>query len=267
MTMKRTVKITVSIIVLAVLVYFQPIPTLAFIGCGIYDVSRNPGLNWDVIKRYFTGNGPLTWLTSPLNTLLDIFALPFINKGVYQLSDLPKKHQAEIRELLEYADGQNLPDLLANRVSDAGRTMFFFKWYGKDVESFIDFPGFQKKRDLIKTIGVSVFKGRESTSRHFGPFRPTLRVLYCLSDVQTDDVYIKVGNLEHKWRENRLFIFDDTMLHQSVNNADELRYCLFVDILRPTYLKFVMNFAVFTIRTVFKGFNGIFYKNWKMVTN
>lgn len=265
--MKRAVKISVSVVVLAVLVYFQPIPTLAFIGCGIYDVSRNPGLNWDVIKRYFTGNGPLTWLTSPLNTLLDIFALPYINKGVYQLTDLPRGHQAQIRDLLEYAESQHLPQLLERKVSDAGRTMFFFKWYGKDVDGVLDLPGFRKKRDLIKTIGVSVFKGRESTSRHFGPFRPTLRVLYCLSDVHSDDVYIKVGNLQHKWRENRLFIFDDTMLHQSVNNADEARHCLFVDILRPTYLGFVMNFAVFSIRTIFRGFNGIFYKNWKMVTN
>jgi beta-hydroxylase len=145
--------------------------------------------------------------------------------------------------------------------------MFFFKWYGRNVESTVDIPEFRADFRYVRTIGVSMFRGQESTSRHFGPFRPTLRVLYCLNKITDPNSFIKVGYSENRWRDNRLFIFDDTLLHQSFNNADTERYVLFVDILRPSYLNFVFDLAVTMIRLIFKSFNGIFYKNWKLVNN
>ena len=46
--------------------------------------------------------------------------------------------------------------------------------------------------------------------------------------------FIKVGNHVNYWQDNKLFIFDDTLQHQSCNNSDAVRYCMFLDILRPT---------------------------------
>jgi len=65
--------------------YFLPKLTIFYALCGIYDVSRNSGLNGGVLRRYFLGNGTLLWLLSPFNILMDLLTLPHINKGVYRL--------------------------------------------------------------------------------------------------------------------------------------------------------------------------------------
>lgn len=265
LSFKKAVKYTAVGAAFPAVTYFFPIPLLAFFLCGLWDVSRNKGPDASVFKQYFLKNGIGTWFASPLNILMDILALPYINKGVYDLEDLPEAYQSEIRGLLKIADEGGLVERLENYMGDSPRAMVFFKWYGRDQEAPIDMPAFQQTFRFIRTIGVSAFKQRERTSRHFGPFRPSLRVLYCLNEDIAEDAYIKVGTVENHWQDKRLFIFDDTLLHQSFNETDAPRYCLFVDILRPSHLPFVFDFAVSTIRVFFRGINGVFYKNWKMV--
>ena len=269
--LKRTVKKTIKYVLVAVafvaIAYFTPIPLAILVLCGIYDVSRNPGVDASVFRQYFLKNGIGTWLASPMNIVLDILALPYWNKGVYRLEDLPKAYQDEISGLIKTADEGGLVERLEKYMGDSPRAMVFFKWYGRDQDAPIEMPEFNRKFRFVRTIGVSAFRERERTSRHFGPFRPSLRVLYCLNENVGEKAYIKVGPIENHWRENKLFIFDDTLLHQSFNETDEPRYVLFVDIIRPSYLPFVFDFAVSVIRVFFKGVNGIFYKNWKLVNN
>ena len=249
------------------LFYFLPIPMVILLLCGIWDVSRNRGLDAGVLRQYFLRNGIGTWLASPINILMDILSLPYINKGVYDLEDLPADYQKEIRGLLTKADEVRLVDLIDKKTEGLPRAMYFFKWYGKNIEAAIDIPEFHQEYKFIRTIGVSVFRERESTSRHFGPFRPSLRVLYCLNDNVGEQAFIKVGPVEHHWKDKKLFIFDDTLLHQSFNETDDPRLVLFVDIIRPSYVPFVFDLAVSVIRVIFKGINGVFYKNWKLVNN
>ncbi len=47
---------------------------------------------------------------------------------------------------------------------------------------------------------------------------------------------IQVGKHKHYWHDDPLFIFDDTLMHASFNKNDAKRYCLFIDIVRPTLL-------------------------------
>ena len=119
-----------------------------------------------------------------------------------------------------------------------------------------------KKFQYIKTIGVSVFNKKVTTSKHFGPLRATLRVLYSINDIQSKESYIDVGGVKNHWRENKLFIFDDTLMHQSVNQTDELRYCLFIDILRPSRCSWFMNMIVRVMGVSLGKINRFFYKNW-----
>ena len=247
--------------------YFLTIPLIILLFCGLWDVSRNRNFDVSVLRQYFLKNGVGTWFASPLNIALDILALPFINKGVYELEDLPKDYQDEIRGLLKTADEGELVERLERHMAGALRAMVFFKWYGRNVDSPIEMPEFNREFRFVRTIGVSAFKERESTSRHFGPFRPSLRVLYCLNGNVGEDAYIKVGPVENHWRDKKLFIFDDTLLHQSFNETDAPRYVLFVDIVRPSYIRPVFDLSISLIRIFFRGVNGVFYKNWKMVTN
>ena len=68
-------------------------------------------------------------------------------------------------------------------------------------------------------------------------------------------------------RTDKLFIFDDTLLHQSFNKSDKVRYCLFVDILRPAPSPAPFAAIVHGARFFLKGYNYLFYKAWDVIKN
>jgi hypothetical protein len=232
---------------------------------GAYDVARNRNLDESVVKRYFVGNGILTWVLSPLNALFDLLSLPYVNKGIYKLEDLPKPYQEEIQSLIDAAVSEDLVGKLESTAEARSRTMAFFKWYGSNVNTVVDIPAFHKPYKYIKTIGVSVFNKKQSTSKHFGPLRPTLRVLYNINQMHDKLAYIEVGDVKHYWQDDKLFIFDDTLMHQSFNETEQARYCLFVDILRPSRIPGVFAAIVDAVQFCLRGVNYMFYKNWDVV--
>ena len=251
--------------VLAPFAYFFPKIALFYAICGAYDVGRNQGLNFSTLRRYFIGNGFLTWVLSPFNTLLDLLSLPYINKGVYRLEDLPPAYQDEVKRLLRIAKEENLVARLEERAKEFPRTMIFFRWYGVNVQTFLDVPALHQPWKYIQTIGVSVFNKKVSTSKHFGYMRASLRILYNLNDMNDHSAYITVGDKISYWRENKLFIFDDTLLHSSVNETNQARYCLFVDMVRPTPFPGVMRAVMSGIRLLTQSFKFVYYQNWKVI--
>jgi beta-hydroxylase len=251
--------------VLVPFAYFFPKVALLYAVCGAYDVGRNRGLNLATLRRYFIGNGFVTWALSPINTLLDILSLPYVNKGVYRLDDLPPAHQDEIRRLIQVAKDGNLVGQLEERAKEFPRTMVFFRWHGRDLDTFINVPGFRQSWKYIETIGVSVFSRKISTSKHFGYMRASLRVLYNLNDMTDRSAYITVGDTTSYWRENKLFIFDDTLLHESINETEQTRHCLFVDMIRPSPFPGVMRFVITCIRLLTESFKAVYYKNWTLI--
>lgn len=255
---KRTVLLALPILVVPKMFAF-------YCACGLWDVARNRPASWAVCRRYFLGNGVLTWLFAPFNLLMDLLTIPYWNRGVYQLCDLPASYQEEIKSLIATAEQSDLVNRMADHVAGQSRAMVFFKWYGKNIETTIDVPAFHQKYKHIRTIGVSVFNKRQSTSDHFGPLRVTLRMLYNINSVQDRNAYIQVGAHLHRWCDNRLFIFDDTLQHRSCNETDELRYCMFVDLLRPSPVPFLMNAVLHGVRLLMMRCNSVFYKNWKFI--
>jgi aspartyl/asparaginyl beta-hydroxylase (cupin superfamily) len=251
--------------VLAPFAYFLPKIALFYAVCGAYDVARNRGLNFSTLRRYFIGNGFPTWLLSPFNVLLDILSLPYINKGVYRLENLPPAYQDEVKRLIGIAREVNLVGQLEERAKEFPRTMVFFRWYGVNVDTFLNISAFHHPWKYIQTIGVSVFNKKVSTSKHFGFMRASLRVLYNLNDMSDNSAYIVVGDKISYWRENKLFIFDDTLMHESVNESNQTRYCLFVDMLRPTPFPSVMGTVISGIRLLTQKFKFIYYQNWKVI--
>jgi aspartyl/asparaginyl beta-hydroxylase (cupin superfamily) len=251
--------------VLAPLAYLFPRIALFYAICGAYDVSRNRGLNLSTLRRYFIGNGYPTWVLSPFNILLDLLSLPYINKGVYRLEDLPPAYQDEVKRLIHIAKEENLVAQLEERAKAFPRTMIFFRWYGVNVDTFLNIPAFHQPWKYIQTIGVSVFNKKVSTSKHFGFMRASLRILYNLNDINHHSAYIVVGDKTSYWRENKLFIFDDTLLHESVNETDQTRYCLFVDMIRPSPFPGIMRAVISGIRLMTQSFKFVYYQNWKVI--
>jgi aspartyl/asparaginyl beta-hydroxylase (cupin superfamily) len=259
---KKTFKATRKIAVLGLAMYFIPEITAFFLSCGALDVLRNKRRTFSTLDRYFAGNGLFTLLLSPFNLLMDLLSLPYWNKGIYQIGDLPKPYQDEINAVIEAALKQDLVGKLEAKMEGQKRGMIFFKWYGKNIDNSLDIPEFRQQFKFIRTIGVSVFNKKQSTGKHYGPLRVTLRVLYNINDMKDKTAYIKVGNHINYWQDSKLFIFDDTLQHQSCNNSDAVRYCMFLDILRPTFLPRVTSAILSGIRLLMAPFNSIFYQHW-----
>ncbi len=268
--LERTVKFTARrvlfpLCVLAPFAYFFPKIVLVYVICSAYDVSRNRPITLELLRRYFIGNGVGTWLLSPVNCLLDLLSLPYLNKGVYRLADLPTAHRDEIERLIQAAKGADLVRQLEERAKENKRTMLFFRWYGMNLDASVKAPAFHQPWKYIQTIGVSVFNRRVMTSKHFGYLRASLRVLYNLNDMKDDSAYIVVGGVTSSWRENKLFIFDDTLLHLSANETEQPRYCLFVDIIRPTPFPTLMRSIVAITCYLTHSIKFIYYGNWKVI--
>ncbi|MBW8863478.1 MAG: aspartyl/asparaginyl beta-hydroxylase domain-containing protein [Verrucomicrobia bacterium] len=232
--------------------------------CGLLDFQRSQRFEVENWRRYFIGNGILTWILSPFNLLMDLFC--YKNYGVYELSNLPTDCQAEIRQMMQTASSK--PEIiteLSRRMEEKKRGMIFFKWYGKNINNSLSIPEFHQQFKYIKTIGVSIFNKNQRTSIHYGPLRITLRVLYNLVPLVNDGVYIQAASKKHLWHENPLFIFDDTLVHQSVNGSDHLRYCMFVDIMRPSRAHGLLAGLLNVVKTLIASFNRVFYGNWDMI--
>ena len=150
-----------------------------------------------------------------------------------------------------------------NKNIEDNRTMLFYKWYGYKLDESIE--EFNNDYKYIKTIGVSLFRQKTSTSRHFGPLRMTYRILYNFNKVKKEGSYIEADGRINKWKYDPLFIFDDTLIHQSFNEEDNLRYCAFIDIIRPSHFDNIMKSILTMVGFLLKNTRSIFYKNWKMI--
>ncbi len=255
-------KLAIAIPVLAVAFYFIPIITLVFLACGLIDVMRNDRKDRRLFSLYFTGNGIFTWLLSPFNLLVDL--LCYRNRGVWKLEQFPADYQREIKEVLGvFKERRNeiIADIDAN-FGSGRRGMYVYQWYGK--HKIDNVPEFNKDFKYVRTIAVSVFSGRESTSWHFGPLRLSLRVLYNLIPVNAE-IFVECGNAKNYWHDNPLFIFDDTLLHRSVNEYDGRRYCVFMDIIRPSPVPKLISAMLALVSMSVERINSVFYKNWKMI--
>jgi aspartyl/asparaginyl beta-hydroxylase (cupin superfamily) len=260
----------ITILGIAAIIYCFPVATLWFlillVVCGVYDFLRNGIFDKNIIKKYFLGGGRNTWLLAPLNSFFDLLCKP--NRYVYKLNNLPDAYQRDINYVIEsaMAHKEEIIQFLDTRMAQKKRGMLFFQWYGRKIDTELDIPALQKKLPYIKTVGVSVFNENQSTSFHFGPLRLMLRVLYnIMPAAHHDGVYIQVRNQKHYWHDDPLFIFDDTLLHASFNKNDAKRYCLFIDIMRPSYASFILNGIISAFAGAAFTLRRFFYKNWKLI--
>ncbi|AZO54979.1 MAG: aspartyl/asparaginyl beta-hydroxylase domain-containing protein [Mesorhizobium sp.] len=255
-------KFAIAIPLLALGFYFIPILTTIFIVCGLIDVMRNNRKDLALFSGYFLGNGLFTWLLSPFNLLVDL--LCYRNPGVWKLEQFPADYQREVNEVLDVFKARKdeiIADIDAN-FGTGRRGMYVYQWYGKHrIDNVAEF---NKDFKYIKTIAVSVFRGKESTSWHFGPLRLSLRILYNLLPVKAE-VFVECNNARNYWHDNPLYIFDDTLLHRSVNEYDGRRYCVFMDIIRPSPFPRLIAGMLAVVSVSVERINSMFYKNWKMI--
>jgi len=251
--------------IVAPALYFAPIPVGVYLACGVLDVSRHRKITYQLIEEYFTGKGLLTWLLSPINLLADLLSRK--PRGAVPFAELPAECQREIETCVAAFVGARdaIAEAVGPQMQSGRRAMLAFRWFGAPMPTPIRVPAFEQPFRYVKTIAVSTFRGGEQTSWHFGPQRLTYRVLRNLEPINSPDVYIAVDDRVHLWSAEPLLIFDDTMFHKSVNGVDTLRYCLFVDIIRPNRFHGAFEVAVSGMSLLAGSFRAMFYKNWSFV--
>jgi len=246
-------------------VVYPPL-AIVYLVTGVYDVFRHGRDLASISYQFYLVNGGLTWALSPLNTLIDIISLPFLNKKIYKLADFPKAYQDEILQVTQGCPTDEIIAEVQRRSLADARTLMIYKWYGFNNRG-ADCPLFQQNFKYIMTIGVSTFSAQTKTSKHFGWLRAGIRVLYNIGPAPGEGAYIVVNGTKHTWcQDGPLFMFDDTVVHQSFNLTDMERHCLFIDIVRPSYVPILLrNFVkllgfVYT-RLPFLGKNS----NWRLI--
>ncbi|RED52216.1 aspartyl/asparaginyl beta-hydroxylase domain-containing protein [Aestuariispira insulae] len=253
----------IAVVCVGATIYFLPylIPVYAIF--GLLDISRHERIDYVTFKRYFWGNGFPTLLLAPFNLLIDLISKR--NHYVFRMQDLPEDYQAEITHAITNLKDrrEELIDAIDQRLADNRRGMLFLKWYDKKMDQSVF--EFDQDYRYIKTVAVSVFNKHQQTKLHFGPLRLTYRVLYNLTPVDSDQVYIQVGQKKHFWKDDPLFIFDDTLIHKSANLTDNVRYCLFMDIVRPSRFPAILEFLLHRVNFVMQGIKTVFYKNWAVI--
>jgi aspartyl/asparaginyl beta-hydroxylase (cupin superfamily) len=261
---KKAIRRTViAVPILLLLLWFIPIIVAIWVVAGLIDFARNKAKTRLMLSRYFVGNGIPTWLLSPFNLLIDLFS--HRNPGIYTLADFPPAYRDEIETVLGTfrARKDEIITEVDRQFSDGRRGMYVWRWYGKQHQTNV--PEFNRDFRYVKTIAVSVFSGKESTTWHYGPLRLTLRVLLNLNPANSDRVFIECNGERHLWRDNPLYIFDDTLFHRSVNEVDARRYAVFMDVLRPSPVPGFLSVLLSGVSAIADQMKAMFYKNWKML--
>lgn len=260
---KAIKRFAIAVPVLAAALYFIPWIAVFLLICGLIDVGRNKGKTVRMYRRCFLGNGIATWLLSPFNLAVDLITKR--NPGIATLDDFPDEYRAEIETVLNTFKSRQ-DEIIADideAFDEGGRGMYVYRWFGKkQIENIDAFNGDFK---YVKTIAVSVFSGKSSTTWHYGPLRLSYRVLLNLTPIETDEIYIECNGKKHFWHENPLYIFDDTLFHRSINRHDARRYCVFMDVARPSAFPGLIDRLLDLVSALADSVKSMFYKNWRMI--
>ena len=259
---KRTFKATRKIAVLGLAIYFIPAITAFFLSCGALDVLRNRRRTFSTLDRYFAGNGLFTLLLSPFNLFMDLLSLPYWNKGIYQIGDLPRPHQDEINTVIEAALKQDLVGKLEAKMEGQKRGMIFFKWYGKNINNSLDIPEFHQQFQVHPHHRRLHFQ-QKTIDRQ--ALRPAPRDLARALQHQRHEGQERL----HQSRQSHQLLAGQQALHLRRHAAAPVvqqfrrrRYCMFLDILRPSLLPRVTSAILSGIRLLMAPFNSIFYQHW-----
>jgi beta-hydroxylase len=132
--------------------------------------------------------------------------------------------------------------------------MFFLKgaaiWFRKNCKLMPVTSSILRRHPYVISAYVSVLGPRKKLNPHSGPYSGVLRLHLALDIPHPHRCYMMVGGKRGYWREGRCLFFDDTYEHWAVNNTDDIRAVLFMDVLKPLPrpLNWLNYFIVYTSR-------------------
>jgi beta-hydroxylase len=115
--------------------------------------------------------------------------------------------------------------------------MFFFKAAGVNFGRNQDFAPetfkiLNKHKDVISAY-ISVLGPRKMLMPHEGPWSGVLRMHLGVVIPDAQKCTLVNGGEKYHWEEGKTVLFDDTYEHIAVNETDQIRAILFLDVMRP----------------------------------
>lgn len=156
--------------------------------------------------------------------------------------DIPAYHEVEQRQ---YAISGNVDPNLKWKVFllyYAGETPDLAKQLCPKICALL------KELPNIYKVFFSVLEPWKSIPAHHGPYRGYLRYHLGIKVPKTSPPCIRIKDQVYEWKEQESILFDDTWEHEVINNSNQERVVLIMDILRPLPFlpkqinKFILNF-------------------------
>lgn len=114
---------------------------------------------------------------------------------------------------------------------------FYLTWYGKDYETAQKFcpQTLQLIKDTPGINGALLVKlnPHKHLKRHRDPFALSLRYHLGLVTPNSDQCRLLVDGKSYSWADGDDVLFDETYVHEAMNNTDQERIILFCDVQRP----------------------------------
>jgi len=143
--------------------------------------------------------------------------------------------------------------------------MFFLKgariWFKKNCRLMPVTTAILRRHPYVVSAYISVLGPRKQLNPHSGPYSGVLRLHLALDIPHPRRCYMVVDGEGAYWREGLCLLFDDTYEHWAVNNTDELRAVLFMDVMKP--LPRPLNWLNYSIVWTARIFPYVFIPWWR----
>ena len=185
---------------------------------------------------------------------------PYVMPVAKELEENFPAIQVEIKDILkryeDFAPFQSIsPDQTYISNDDKWR-MFFFKAANvnfKRNQAFAPktFEILNKHKYVISAY-ISVLGPRKMLMPHEGPWSGILRMHLGVVIPDSTKCTLVNGGEKYHWEEGKVVLFDDTYEHIAVNETDQIRAILFLDVMRPLPQpwKFI-NWAILRLSVLF----------------
>lgn len=211
-----------------------------------------------------------SYVTGANNSIIRMFIKPkpFPPMSLFPMNRYFERSWWEIRrEAEQVLRIQNLPEFRSfdqtyESISQPGTAMgktwrvFVFKFYNKYVEENCRrcpvTSSLIKKCPNIYAAMFSILDAKYYIPPHRGPSSACLRYHLGVIIPEDGECFIRVDGLPYHWKNGEGILFDDTFVHEVLNNTSKRRVVLFCDVLRAdmppwlqTWEKTMANSSVF----------------------
>lgn len=155
---------------------------------------------------------------------------------------LPKFHEIDDgQEYISSNDGLswNLLNLL-----------LYSMWHKKNIELCPRTTSLLKKIKSVKSAYFSILAPGKHIPPHKGPYKGIMRYQLAISVPKKGECKIFVDGIPYYWKEGKSVLFDDTYTHEVVNNTEEYRIALLLDVKRKIPGFFMNQYDAFVFRLI-----------------